>query len=127
MIFYKKDNKEVDYIQCDMCGSICNKLGVKKAIRVEFPDSHPDIEDSPGKNKDFCCHHCAVLFLENCQKMIFRLKMRELIEQEDNYIVYFSEEELDLYEIPIKGRSPKKAPEKRKKPSKKRRSKRKRK
>lgn len=87
MIFYeeKDDRKEIDYIQCDLCESICNKFGSKGSIHITFPDSHPDIDNLKREEKingkDFCCHNCAKSFLENCQKMIFRLKMKELINE----------------------------------------------
>jgi len=88
MIIYKgKDNdKKIDYIQCDQCKALCNKFGKMESIHITFPVSQPDFEKLNEEDrligKDFCCHKCAMDFLEHCQKMIFRLNMRKLIEQD---------------------------------------------
>ena len=85
MVFYKdKDGEKIlDYTQCDTCKAICNKFSSKGSIHITLPLSHPVLsiisEEEMLKGKDFCSHNCAILFLEECQKEMFKINISKII------------------------------------------------
>lgn len=89
MIVYKEQDGEkvLDYIQCDKCGAVCNKFGARGGIHITLPAVHPDLpmvtEEDKLKGKDFCAHHCAISFMEDCQKEMFKLNMKKLMERSE--------------------------------------------